>query len=255
MCTAPVMTSCDGGTCTVRKTLPAGVSAIPLLPRRMCFSITSFSGSRATSAALTSRCSPLAISVTTTAARRAARSALRALRMSSFMPAHRAWRIASGEEQLVARRPFVIRYSPPALLHLLHIDADGAAAGEPDLPGGLVGDAELGGLRRAALDHVGRFGPHRPLDATARDAAEEIALIVDHQVRTPRPRRRAPGLDHGRERDAASFRPPVLCRPQDVFIAREHLLLHRLGPHPRGSPRGPPSSSMPLDGSPEHARQ
>src|SRR5262249_43449997 len=43
MCTAPVMTSCEGGTCTVRKNLPFGVSAMPLLPRRMCFSITSLS--------------------------------------------------------------------------------------------------------------------------------------------------------------------------------------------------------------------
>src|SRR5499433_339219 len=126
-----------------------------------------------------------------------------------------------------------IRYSPfafvPVLFHLLHIDADGAAAGQPDLPGGLVGDAEFERLRLAALDHVERFGHHRALDAAARDAAEEIALIVDHQIRTHRPRRRAPGLDHGRERDPASLRPPVLRRPQDVFVAREHLLLHRLG--------------------------
>src|SRR5262245_13490787 len=238
ICTAPVMTSCDGGTCTVRKTLPAGVSAMPLLPRRMCFSITSFSGSRATSAALTSRCSPLATSVTTTAARRAVRSALRALRMSSFMADHREWRMASS-----TRRQFAARPSHP-LLHLLHIDPDGAATGEPDLPGGLVGDTEFERLGLAALDHVERFGHHRALDAAARDATEEIALIVDHQVRTHRPRRRAPGLDHGRERDPASFRPPVLGRPQDVFIAREHFLLHRLDPHPRSSARGP---SLPFD--------
>src|SRR5262249_26893976 len=38
-----------------------------------------------TSAALTRRCSPFVTSVTTTAARRAARSALSALRISSFM--------------------------------------------------------------------------------------------------------------------------------------------------------------------------
>src|SRR6516165_9498597 len=227
MCTAPVMTSCEGGTCTVRKTLPAGVSTIPLLPRRICFSMTSLSGSRATSPALTSRCSPLAISVTTTAARRAARSALRALRMSSFIMAPRTANSCS---------PF--RYSP-ALFHLLHIDADGAAAGQPDLPGGLVGDTEFERLRLAALDHVERFGHHRALDATARDAAEEIALIVDHQIRTHRPRRRAPGLDHGRERDPAPLRPPVLRRPQDIFVAREHLFLHRLGPDPRSLPRGP----------------
>src|SRR6516162_11887732 len=118
-----------------------------------------------------------------------------------------------------------ISYSPfafvPVLLHLLHIDADGAATGEPDLPGGLIGDAEFERLRLAALDHVERLGHHLTLDTAAGDAAEEIALIVDHQVRADRPRCRAPGLDHGRERDAASFRPPVLGRPQDVLIARQ----------------------------------
>src|SRR5215475_9022091 len=122
-----------------------------------------------------------------------------------------------------ARRQFAARHSHRVLLHLLHIDPDGAATGEPDLPGGLVGDTEFERLGLAALDHVERFGHHRALDAAARDAAEEIALIVDHQVRTHRPRRRAPGLDHGRERDPAPFRPPVLCRPQDVFIACEHF--------------------------------
>src|SRR5690348_1411726 len=140
MCTAPVMTSWDGGTCTVRKNLPAGVSTMALLPRRICFSMSSFSGSRATSAVLTRRCAPLVTSVTTTAARRAARSALSALRMSSFMttlppplpPCGRGSRV--GYEHAARACP---------LLHLLHIDADGAAAGEPHLPRGLVGNAEF----------------------------------------------------------------------------------------------------------------
>src|SRR5919201_1603683 len=114
----------------------------------------------------------------------------------------------------------------PALLHLLHIDANGAAAGESHLPRGLVGNAEFERLRLAALDHVERLGDHRALDAAAGDAAEEIAFIVDHQVRAHRPRRRTPGLDHGRERDPAALRPPVLGRPQDVLIARQHVHLH-----------------------------
>src|SRR5262245_13112644 len=131
MWTAPVTTMRGAGTCTVRKTLPCGVSSsMPLLPLRMCFSISSRSGSLATSAALTRRCSPVASLVTTTAARRALRSALSDLRMSSFT----------------------------LLLHLLDVDADGAAAREPDLPGGLVGDAEFQRLRLAALDHVERLG-------------------------------------------------------------------------------------------------
>src|SRR6516162_7143042 len=140
-----------------------------------------------------------------------------------------------------------IRYSPfafvPVLFQLLHIDADGAAAGQPDLPCGLVGDTEFERLRLAALDHVERFGHHRALDAAARNAAEEIALIVDHQIRTHRPRRRAPGLDHGCERDPASLRPPILRRSQDVFIAREHVLSPSPRPHPRGLPGGHHSPS------------
>src|SRR5438105_13842776 len=142
MCTAPVITSLGDGTCTVKKTLPSGVSSMPLLPERKCFSSTPFSGSRAISFSVTRRCAPLSWLVTTIAARRAARSSLRALRMS--------------------RRK-------ASLLHLLHEHPDGAAARQPDLPGGLVGDAELQRLRLAALDHVHRFGHHRALDAAARD--------------------------------------------------------------------------------------
>src|SRR5262249_618140 len=48
-------------------------------------SISAAGGSRATSAALTRRCVPLATSVTTTAARRAARSVFSDLRISSFI--------------------------------------------------------------------------------------------------------------------------------------------------------------------------
>src|SRR6185312_5585863 len=73
------MTSCGDGTCTVRNTRPCAVSSMPLLAMRTCFSITSFSGSLATSVAFTKRCAPLATSVTTITARRAARSAFSVL--------------------------------------------------------------------------------------------------------------------------------------------------------------------------------
>src|SRR5262245_18211450 len=195
MCTAPVMTRRGDGTCTVRKTLPCGVSAGPLLPERSRAASSSLSGSLATSAALTRRCSPVASLVTTITARRAARSALRPLRMSSFIG--------------------------PSI-HLLHVNADRAAARQADLPGRLVGDAELQRLRLAALDHVDRLGDHRAFDAAARYAPQELALVVDHQVRADRARRRAPGLHYGRERDPAALLAPVLGRLQDVFIARQH---------------------------------
>src|SRR5260370_4395265 len=161
---------------------------MPLLPMRRCFSNKSLSGSRATSAPLTRRWVPLATSVTTIAARRAARSSLRATRMASFTSAS-----PDG-----AVREFS--------LDLPQIDRDGAAAGEPHLPGGLVGDAEFERLGLAVFDHVEGFRHHRAFDAAARDRAQEVALIIDDQVRTDRPRRRAPGLHHG----ANPHPPPAL---------------------------------------------
>src|SRR5664280_683881 len=68
------MTSCGDGTCTVKNTRPCAVSSMPLFAMRRRFSSTSLSGARATSVAFASRCSPFATSVTTTTARRAARS-------------------------------------------------------------------------------------------------------------------------------------------------------------------------------------
>src|ERR1043166_107255 len=193
MCTAPVMTSFVGGTCTLRSTRPSGESAGPLLPERSRASRISRNGSAAASAALTSRCAPLSALVTTMAPRRAARSAFRA--------------------RSISRRIDVSRAG--ALFDLLHVHADGPAAGEAGAPRRLVGDPELEGLRLAALDHVERLGHHVALDAPARDRAEEIALIVDHQVRADRPRRRSPGLDHGRERNAAPRFAPVLGRSEE----------------------------------------
>src|SRR4051812_49794011 len=138
MCTAPVMRSRVGGTCTVRKTLPSAVSSMPLLPERRCASSTSLSGSDATLSWVTSRCAPLSWLVTTTAARRAARSVFSALRMS--------------------RRNSI---------HLLDEHADRPAARQPDLPRGLVRDAELQRLRLAAIDHIERLGHDRAFDAAA----------------------------------------------------------------------------------------
>src|ERR1051326_3398587 len=151
MCTAPVMTSFVGGTCTLKNTRPSGESAGPLLPERSRASRISCSGSAATSAALTSRCAPLSALVTTMAPRRAARSAFRS--------------------RSISRRIDVS--CAGALLDLLHIDPDGAAAREAGAPGGFVGDAELERLRLAALDHVDRLGHHVALDAPPRHRTEE----------------------------------------------------------------------------------
>src|SRR3984893_8744382 len=175
---------------------------MPLLPVRRCFSSRSLSVSPATSAALTRCWLPLATSVTTIAARRAARSLLSADKMASFTGASR---------ELAVRVSF----------DLLQIDPDGAAAGEPHLPGGLVGDAEFERLGLAVLDHVERFRHHRALHTAARDRAQEVALIVDDQVGADRPRRRAPGLHHGGERHTAPRLAPILGRLADIFVPRE----------------------------------
>src|SRR5262249_36278122 len=167
---------------------PAEVSSMPLLPLRMRFSSTSLRGSRATSAAFASRWAPLASSVTTTAARRAARSVFRLARISSFI-----------------FRP--LQY-PNALLHLLHIHPNRAAAREPDLPGALVGDAEFESLGLAAFDHVERFGNHSAFNASARDRAQKISLVVDHQIGADRPRRRTPGFHHRCKSHATALAAP-----------------------------------------------
>src|SRR5262249_51942876 len=128
------------------------------------------------------------------------------------------------------------RYSlfAPSLFHLLHIDANRAAAGKPDLPGGFVGDAEFQRLGLAAFDDVDCLGDHRALDATAGHAAEKIALIVDHQVRAHRPRRRTLGFDHRRQRHLAALLSPILRSLEDVLVGCQHVVSPVSMPAPRG---------------------
>src|SRR5579864_2318234 len=193
------MTSCGAGTWTVRKTRPSGLSTMPLLPVRKRSARNARNGSLATSAALTRRSLPLATSVTTIAARRAARSVLRVLRRSSFIVSLRL-----------------------CLLDFLHVDPDGAAAGQADFPRGLVGDAEFQHFRFAAVDHVERFGHHGALDAAARPRAQKNAFPIDDQSGADRPRRRAPGLHHGRQRHVAAVLAPILGGFENVVVGREH---------------------------------
>ena len=179
--------------------------------------------------------------VTTTAARRAARSVFRALRMSSLIavsdplvPA-KARKPSPTSERLDSARGSETQSWHQSTFSTIHTDR--AAAGEPDLPGGLVGDAEFERLRLAALDHVERLGHHRALDAAARHRAEEIALVVDHQIRADRPRRRAPGLDHGRERDAAPCSPATPPRLSGCLRRVRACNLRRHLPLPSGIQR------------------
>src|SRR5271170_5628715 len=197
---------------------------MPLLLVRRCSAISGRNGSLAMSAARTRRWPPLSTLVTTTDARRASRSVLRALRSSNSMTDHNAngeSRVANGEEEVILHYSlFATRYSP--LFHLLDEHPDGAAAGQPDLPCRLVGDAEFQHFRFAVFDDVERLGDHGAFDTAAGDRAEEIALPINDQVRADRPWRRAPGLDHGRQSDLAAIFAPVLRGFEDIVVGCEH---------------------------------
>src|SRR5580698_3639925 len=161
---------------------------------RNCLESSACRGSAAKSFALTRRCSPLAVSVTTIAGRRAARSALSSLSVASFT----------------------------FLSNFLDEHADGAAAGQSDIPGGLVGDAEFEHLGLTARNHVQRFSHDGAFDAAAGNRAQECPVVVDDEVGARRPRRRAPGLDDSGERHAMTGLLPVFGSLQNVFVAIEH---------------------------------
>ena len=103
-----------------------------------------------------------------------------------------------------------------ALLQPLDEHLDLAAAGQADLPGGLVGDAELQRLGLAAGKDILGLGDHLALDAAAGDRALEAAVLGDHQLAADADRRRAPGADHGGERDAAVLVEPAAGGLQHV---------------------------------------
>src|SRR5882724_8579594 len=110
----------------------------------------------------------------------------------------------------------------PALSHLLDEHADGAAAGQTDIPGGFIGDAKLKHLRFAAGNHIERLGHDGAFDATAGNRTQKAALIVDHKMRPGRPWRGAPGFHHGGQRDAVTGPLPLFGGLQDIVIAVEH---------------------------------
>ena len=82
-----------------------------------------------------------------------------------------------------------------SLFHFFDQHPDRSAAGQPDLPGSLVGHAELERPGLAAFDHVERLGHDGAFDAATGHRAQKVALVVDDEIGTDRPRRRAPGFD------------------------------------------------------------
>src|SRR5256885_17019668 len=90
------------------------------------------------------------------------------------------------------------------LFHLLHEHLDLAAAGEADVPGLLVGDAEIEQLRLAAGDGLLRLLDHRTLDAAAGDRADEFAAVIDRELAADGAGAPAPGGGHRGERPRLS---------------------------------------------------
>ena len=95
-------------------------------------------------------------------------------------------------------------------------DRHGAAAGEADLEGLVVGDPVLAQSRRAAVEHLLRLPDHRRLDAAAGDRARDLAGVVQRQRRAGITRRRAAPLDDRRDRHATSLGAPADERTEDL---------------------------------------
>ena len=96
-------------------------------------------------------------------------------------------------------------------------DLDRAAAGQPDVPGHLVGDAVADQLRLAGAQHLLRLLEDGGLDAAAADRAGEIAGVGDGHRRADRARRGAFDLDDGGDRDLLPGGAPGVDLGQKVF--------------------------------------
>src|SRR3546814_1779378 len=95
---------------------------------------------------------------------------------------------------------------------------DLATAGQADVPGLLVTDAEVQQPRLPAGHDVERLLDDRTLDAAARDRTDHSPVAVHDQPRTDRARRTAPGLHHGRDGDLAAFAQPGSGGRQHVVL-------------------------------------
>src|ERR1044072_5918876 len=89
-----------------------------------------------------------------------------------------------------------------------HIDPP--AAGQPDVEGHVVGDAERQELRVVAVDDAVGDLDHRAFDATAGDHAGDLALVVDRHLRAGWPWRRPADRHDRRERDLVASRHPAI---------------------------------------------
>src|SRR3546814_4960872 len=91
-------------------------------------------------------------------------------------------------------------------------------AGEADVTGLFVADAEVEQLRLAGLDDVDRFEDDRTFDAAAGDGALEGAGLVDDELAADGAGRRAPGGDDGGERHTLAGAAPRGGLLQDLVL-------------------------------------
>src|SRR5579859_222853 len=193
--TAPTTIRRRGGFQTSTNNLPCGASIVWLrssITARLMAARSSLPSLRSPSAmpSPNNTCAPLASAVTRTVVRPACCSASRRS----------------------SRSIFTLRPSRQPLDEDLHL----AAAGEADVPGLLVGHAEIEQLRLARADGVECALDYGAFDAAAGDGADEAALVVDRQLGADRPGRGAPGGDDGGERHAAPGPVPLGRFAQDL---------------------------------------
>ena len=218
MCTAPITISRSGGLNTCRKARPRLVSAAIDWSRRRAV---------ATASTTSGGTSPSTAAPSTTSASSAA-----------LQVAHEA-DPALGRPRLVQRRE-----QRRGSLHRLDIDLDAAAAGEADIPGLLVRDAELEQLGRRARPcrPAPRGSPHprcsRPTPSPAsRRPRRRSACCRPAAARSPRSRPRSPPPPCGRPRASAascsSRRSSVCTMPH---LPSRDAATHSLSPSARRVP-------------------
>ena len=148
------------------------------------------------------------------------------------LPALRPHRI----DDRLARRPRrhqpreQVRRRPVATADRLDHHPDPPAAGEPDREGLGVAHPVLEQPRAAVLQRLQRLRHHRALDAAAGDRARDLGLAADRELRAGRPRRRAPGLDHRRQRRPLGPSAPVERRLRNPVVFCRHVAPPRCSP-------------------------
>src|SRR5690606_35436721 len=113
-------------------------------------------------------------------------------------------------------------------VHRLHIDADAAAAGEPDLPGLLVADAVFEAARLLGIHDPQGFLDYRAFHAAAADRAEDAAVAIRDEHAAHRAGRRAPGGDNRRQCYPTALAAPVQGAAEQLQVVQRDRVFHGL---------------------------